>query len=150
MRGKAVHIVAAIAESLRFLAVVFLAFSVGALLDPSASNLLRYAAAPQLLFAAGFFFMWLDPERYSPFRPLLALGKIAGAVCFLPLALALAGDEAARGRTLGVPRLGLGLAFFLAAVDVMSICVLLLGGDAKPESPAPATPAEDIERVEGD
>jgi hypothetical protein len=170
MRSKAVHIVAAIAESLRFFAVVFLAFSVGALLDPSVSSLLRYAAAPQLLFAAGFFFMWLDPARYSPYRPLLIIGKAASAICFLPLAAALVGSEAAKGATFGLPRLGLELAFFLAAVDVMSLCVLVLGhpvsdgvrpasGEGRPgqagsgafPSGAPVGQSpEDIERVEGD
>jgi hypothetical protein len=160
MRGKAVHFFAAIAESLRFLAVVFLAFSVGALLDPSVSNLLRYAAAPQLLFAAGFFFMWLDPARYSSYRPLLAIGKIAGAICFLPMAAALAGDPATRSSTLGVPFLGGKLALFLVAVDVTSLCILVLGGPAaarggQPAASDRAAPAvgqspEDIERVEGD
>ena len=55
MRRKAVHLMAAIVESLRFLALAFLAFDLG-LLNPSVSSLIRYAAAPQLLFAAGFFF----------------------------------------------------------------------------------------------
>jgi hypothetical protein len=158
MRGKAVHIVAAIAESFRFLAVVFLAFSVGALLDPSVSDLLRYAAAPQLLFAAGFFFMWLDPARYSSYRPLLAIGKASSAVCFLPLGAAIVGDPAARGAVLGVPRLGLALAFFLVIVDVASLCILAQGGPASGEgssgSPGGKAPpygqsADDIERVEG-
>jgi hypothetical protein len=155
MRGKGVHIFAAIAESLRFVAVVFLAFSLGALLDPSVSSLLRYAAAPQLLFAAGFFFMWLDPARYSSFRPLLAIGKAASAACFLPLAAALVGDPAAMGPTFGISYLGVSLAFFLAVVDVTSLCILALGGPAKAGEglPPPATPPvgqspEDIERIE--
>jgi hypothetical protein len=127
MRGKVVHIVAAIAEGLRFFAVIFLAFSVGALLNPSVSNLLRYAAAPQLLFAAGFFFMWLDPARYSSYRPLLAIGKAASAVCFLPLSGALIRDPAAMGSTFGIPYFGVILAFFLVVVDVSSLCILILG-----------------------
>jgi hypothetical protein len=160
MRGKAVHIFAAIAESLRFLAVAFLAFSVGALLDPSASSLLRYAAAPQLLFAAGFFFLWLDPARYSAYRPLLAIGKAASAVCFLPLAAALLGDPQASGSTFGLRGLGLAFGLFLAAVDVSSLCILVFAGPAAPEGgrsgppsapggSAPAEPPDDgIERVE--
>ena len=159
MRGKAVHIIAAIAESLRFLAVAFLAFSVGALLSPSVSSLLRYAAAPQLLFAAGFFFMWLDPARYSSYRPLLAIGKAASAVCFLPLAGALIRDPAAMGSTFGIAYLGVILAFFLVVVDLSSLCILMLGSPPKAGAPglpdAPGRPEPgvgqspgDIERVE--
>ncbi|HSV55483.1 MAG TPA: hypothetical protein VLH39_00055 [Magnetospirillaceae bacterium] len=37
--------------------------------------LLQFAASPHLLFAGGFFFLWLDPLRYGAFRPLLAAGK---------------------------------------------------------------------------
>jgi hypothetical protein len=156
MRRKAVHIVAAIAEGLRFLAVVFLAFSVGALLDPSVSSLLRYAAVPQLLFAAGFFFMWLDPARYSSYRPLLAVGKAALVVCFLPLAGALVRDPKAMGASLGVPFLGLILAFFLVAVDISSLCVLAFGsappvdgGPSRPDHGPAGQGPSDIERVEG-
>jgi hypothetical protein len=154
MRRKAVHLIAAIAESLRFIAVVFLAFSVGALMDTSVSGLLRYAAAPQLLFAAGFFFMWLDPARYSSYRPLLAVGKVALVVCFLPLAASLLRDPNAVGATFGIPFLGVYLAFLVAATDIASLCVLAVGGSPS-DRKAPPAPAdigqspEDIERVEG-
>lgn len=158
MRRKAVHLIAAIAESLRFFALAFLAFSVGALLDPGAASLLRYAAVPQLLFAAGFFFMWLDPERYSSYRPLLAIGKAALVVCFLPMAAALLRDANATGTTFGLPFLGIILAFFIAAVDIACLCVLAL---AAPRSISPSArkgptnradvgqSPEDIEQVEG-
>jgi hypothetical protein len=144
MRRKAVHIVAAIAESLRFFAVVFLAFSVGALLDSSVANLLRYAAAPQLLFAAGFFFMWLDPARYSSYRPLLLIGKAASAVCFLPLAGAVIRDSGAMGSTFGVPYLGLVLAFLLAVVDLSSLFILTLGSEPGSSSGHPSSTRPDI------
>jgi hypothetical protein len=163
MRRKAVLLVAAVAESLRFLALAFLAFDVGALLDPSASSLLRYAAAPQLLFAAGFFFMWLDHPRYSEFRPLLLIGKAACLVCFLPLASTLARDPRAAQAVLGVRGLGLALAFFIAAADIFGLTVLALVGRPSPlpaepgaiEASAPAAVQEpgqgpgDIEKVEG-
>jgi hypothetical protein len=115
MRRKAVHLFAAIAESLRFIAVAFLAFSVGALSGSSVSSLLRYAAAPQLLFAAGFFFMWLDAGRYASYRPLLLVGKIASVACFIPLAAALVRDP-------GAAMIGFGM----AAVDIMSLSILTL------------------------
>ena len=154
MRRKAVHIVTAIAEAVRFLAVMFLAFDVGALFSASASSLIRYAAVPQLLFAAGFFFMWLDPPRYSAYRPLLAIGKAAGVVCFLPLAGAVMRDPNATGSTFGIAFLGIYLAFFIAAVDIASLCVLALGSGPSAQN-APKLPAsvgqspDDIEQVEG-
>lgn len=154
MRRKAVHLIAAIGESLRFAAVAFLAFSVGALADSSVSNLLRYAAAPQLLFAAGFFFMWLDPDRYFSYKPLLLVGKLAGAVCFLPLAGTILRDPSARGSTFGLPGLGVVLAFLIALADIASLCVLALSagapaGNAKPTPPGVDQGPDDIERVEG-
>ncbi len=154
MGRKAVHLVAAIAESLRFVALVFLAFGVGALLDPTVASLLRYAAASQLLFAAGFFFMWLDPDRYSSYRPLLAIGKIALVVCFLPLAAALLRDPSAAGPVLGVRFLGAYLAFAIAAADIFGLCVLALAGPASGKKGPSAAAGigqspEDIERVEG-
>jgi len=126
-------------------------------MDASVSSLLRYAAAPQLLFAAGFFFMWLDPERYSSYRPLLAVGKLALVVCFLPLAASLLRDPNATGSTLGVPFLGIYLAVAVAVVDVASLCILALGGghaasaSAEKGPSAPVKPGQgpgDIEQVE--
>jgi hypothetical protein len=152
MRRKAVHLVAAIAESLRFVAVLFLAYDLGALLNPTVSSLIRYAAAPQLLFAAGFFFLWLDPPRYRSYRPLLAIGKAASAACFLPLAAALARDPKAAAIAFGLPFMGMALAFFIAAVDIACLSVLIL---LRPDAefgagpPAPGQAPGDIERAEG-
>ena len=126
MRHKAVHLLAAIAESLRFLAIVFLAFDVGGLLSTSVASLLRYAAAPQLLFAAGFFFLWLDPTRYGAYRPLLLIGKAACLVCFFPLATALVREPRALATAFGLPYMGIALAFFIAAVDIGSLSALIL------------------------
>ncbi len=117
---------AAIAESLRFLAIVFLAFDLDVLLGPSASSLLRYAAAPQLLFVAGFFFLWLDPGRYDAYRSLLIVGKLASIACFIPLALALARDPKTSAVSLGVPGLGGILASLIVVVDIASLSVLAL------------------------
>lgn len=158
MRRKPVHLAAAIAESLRFFAIAFLAYSVGALGTASVSSLLRYAAAPQVLFALGFFFLWLEPERCASYRPLLIVGKAAGLLCYLPLGSALAVDPAARGISLGRPALGLGLALLIAAADMLSLTVLFLtkapepsgpgtGPAAEPPKPAGQGPDE-IERVE--
>jgi hypothetical protein len=146
---------AAIAESLRFLAIVFLAFDLGALQSASVSGLLRYAAAPQLLFAAGFFFLWLDPKRYGSYRPLLAIGKLASLVCYVPLAMALARDPKASGPTFGISLFGLALAAYIAIADLASASVLLLARPLPAVGPDPSKPAtpgqgpDDIERVEG-
>jgi hypothetical protein len=146
MRRKAVHLMAAIVESLRFIAIAFLAFDLGLLLNPSVSSLLRYAAAPQLLFAAGFFFLWLDPSRYGSYRPLLLIGKVASVACLLPLARSVA--IAPGAASFGLPFLAIALIFFIGAVDIASISILAL---AKPEQPhsVPGQGVDDIERVEG-
>jgi hypothetical protein len=159
MRGKAVHLAAAIAESFRFVALAFLAFSVGALYDSSASSLLRYASAPQLLFAAGFFFMWLDPGRYGSYRPLLLVGKAASLVCLAPLAASVAADPSAQGEAFGLRAAGLVLAFAVVAIDVGGLAVLALAGSGggAPGGDRPATPTgprlpgqgpDDIEGIE--
>ncbi len=146
---------AAIAESLRFLAIVFLAFDIGGLLGPSVTGIVRYAAAPQLLFAAGFFFLWLDPKQYVSFRPLLTIGKLASLVCLLPLALALAQDPKTAYLAFGVPRFGAIIAVFIAVVDLGSLSVLLFSRplpDKATGGSGPSIPGqgpEDIERVEG-
>jgi len=146
---------AAIAESLRFLAIVFLAFDLGTLQSAGVSGLLRYAAASQLLFAAGFFFMWLDPKRYGSYRPLLFIGKLASLVCYVPLAMALARDPKNAGPAFGISLFVLALAAYIAIADVATASVLLLVGPlpAVARDPSkPATPGQgpdDIERVEG-
>jgi hypothetical protein len=41
----------------------------------AASQILRLLAAPNILFAAAFFFLAIDRERYAVYQPLLILGK---------------------------------------------------------------------------
>jgi hypothetical protein len=156
MRRKPVFLVAAIAETIRFLALAFLAYTIGALATSSVSGVLRYAAAPQILFAAGFFFLWLDRERYGSYRPLLLLGKAACLVCLFPMARAVAGDPQAIGIAFGRPAFGLSLTLLVAAEDILALALLLFAkseGAGKAVEPA-AKPSEagqgpdDIERVE--
>jgi hypothetical protein len=129
-----------------------LASNVGALTSPSVSSLLRYAAAPQLLFAAGFFFLWLDAPRYREYRPLLLIGKAACVVCLFPLAVSLVGDPKTVALAFGLPFMGIALAFFVAMVDIASLAVLV--GVKLPERPAEAPSAspgqtqDEIEKVE--
>jgi hypothetical protein len=126
MKRKAVHIAAAAAELVRFFALMFLAESLGALRSQSgADRIFRYAAAPQLLFPAGFFFLWLDPDRYAAYRPLLAAGKGVGMGALVPLAfLAVALLRSDTTEALS-PSLSLGLLAAIGAIDAFSLAVLL-------------------------
>lgn len=151
MRRKPIHLCAAITEAIRFFALAFLAYAIGSLGSASVEGILRYAAVPQILFAAGFFFLWFDPLRYSAYRSLLLLGKIASILCLLPLAASVAGDPGARGLSLGKPALGLSMALLISALDLFALAVLFL---AKPQiqaadgsKPIGQSP-EDIERIE--
>ena len=85
MQRKPLYLVASAAETARFFALPFLALALGGLRDSAGSaSFFRYAAGAQLLFVAGFFFLWLDRPRYDAFRSLLFLGKIVSVVTFLP------------------------------------------------------------------
>ena len=63
MKRRVSSLAAAGVEIARFALLMFLARDFGAI-DGGGGfpRLLRYAAAPQLLFALGFFFLWLDAE----------------------------------------------------------------------------------------
>lgn len=52
----------------------------------SSAQILRLLAAPNILFAAAFFFLAVDRERYAVYQPLLIVGK-AAAVFSASLAL---------------------------------------------------------------
>jgi hypothetical protein len=159
MKRKAVYIAATVAELLRFLALVALADGLGALKGESgADRVFRYAAAPQLLFAAGFFFLWLDEERYSVYRPLLLVGKLASALAFLPLAALIAALIRMAPLQLQSPAQTAGLASYAALAELFSVAVLVFGRPGKDRSPLPPKAREDasngpkgpddIERVE--
>ncbi|MDP3177379.1 MAG: hypothetical protein Q8M76_05705, partial [Spirochaetaceae bacterium] len=122
MKRKAVFFVSAVAELLRFLAILFLADSLGALRDPGSAKALRLAAAPQLLFGVGFFFLWLDPALYAPYRPLIAAGKAASLAALIPVPLYV------QAQGLFLPGYGLALACVavVAFVDLFSLAALAL------------------------
>jgi hypothetical protein len=149
MQRKPFFLAAAIAELLRFLAIFFLADSLGVLrMGVGVPALFRYAASPQLLFAAALFFLWYDYERYEAYRPLLVAGKAVSLFVFIPLALRLAASQL--GEMSDFILLG-----FAALVD---IGVLVLAA-RKPAAVKAASPSvegrtgprgpEDIEKVEG-
>jgi len=158
MKRRPIHLAATIAELLRFGALIMLVQSLGLFrVSNGALRLLRYAAAPQLIFAAGFFFLWFDRERYKAYRPLLMLGKIVSLAALLPVAV-LVGDylraEPGMMSSPGAAMVYLGL---IVLVDLGALAVLVLSGESvergHPREPAPPLepgqgPA-DIEKVEG-
>ncbi|HRZ65222.1 MAG TPA: hypothetical protein P5133_09860, partial [Spirochaetia bacterium] len=139
MKRKFLYLVAAIAELARFLALLLLSADFGAIGEGGGfPRLFRYAAAPQLLFAAAFFFLWLDEARYGPYRPLAAIGKLALLAAALPLGLEVAYSFVEPGSGLrdpGFASLALG---FSLAVDLFG---LGLAAPRRPES-WPAAAAE--------
>ena len=150
MKRRPIHLAAVIAEILRFFALIMLAQSLGLFRGASgAARLMRYAAAPQLLFPAAFFFLWLDRERYKAYRPLLILGKIVSLAALLSVAV-LVGDFL-RAEPDMMPNPGAAILYLgiLVIVDLGALAVLALGGAEPERSPAPGQGPGDIEKVEG-
>ena len=156
MQRKPLFLVAAAAELGRFLALAFLAGAVGALRSGSGlPAFFRYAMAPQLLFAAMFFFLWYDRERYGAYRPLAIAGKAVSLAAFIPLAVGLVAEGASMAY---LARQGALAAAAVLGIDLGSLLLLCLYGrpegetEAEPgEAGAPGAPRgpEDIEKVEG-
>jgi hypothetical protein len=156
MKRKAIYLVTAAAELLRFLAILVLADALGAFRDPGSAKALRLAAVPQLLFAAGFFFLWLDPALYAPYKPLIGVGKAASLAALIPIPLYIQGE----GRLLPGYALALASAAFVAFVDFLSLAALALSRHDRAQGPDGGNPPAvdddrpgqgpaDIERVEG-
>jgi len=152
MKRRPILLAAAIAELLRFFALMTLAQGLGLFRAANgAERLFRYGAAPQLLFAAGFFFLWLDHVRYNAYRPLLIVGKIAGLVVLVPVALLLGDYLKAAQAMLPHPGTVAALVGVIALVDVLSLTLLALSGE-RDDGPLEAPPGqgpEDIEKVGG-
>lgn len=168
MQRNPLFLVASAAETARFIALAFLAGALGGLREGEGlPALFRYAAAPQLLFVAAFFFLWLDRERYGAYRALLLVGKVLSLVAFIPLFISMVQN---RGSSL-MSRTGPTAAMVAVGIDLFSFMVLLLSGTegapsdsggsshalSSPDSPSvesvqtglgPRGP-EDIEKVEG-
>jgi hypothetical protein len=137
MKRKIPYLAASCAELARFVMLMILARDFGAI-DGAGGfpRLVRYAAAPQLLFAAGFFFLWLDAPRYRQYRPLLAVGKLAGLISLAPLAGEILYARFEHSAQMRDPRAAFVHVLFLAAVDIGSLAIALLC--AMPEASAPA------------
>jgi hypothetical protein len=152
MQRKPLFLVAAVAELARFLALAFLAEALGGLRSGTALPLFfRYLAAPQLLFAAAFFFLWFDPSRYAAYRPLALLGKGLSVLASLPLLVGLL--RLTSGATLVGPEAA-PASLVAVGVDLFGLLVLATagrGGRGVVEAPPDEGPKgpESIEKVEG-
>jgi hypothetical protein len=125
MKRKIPHLVASITELVRFFALMLLAGNLGMVAgDGGASRLFRYVAAPQLLFAVGFFFLWLDFGRYGSYRPLLAVGKVAALVAFVPFFGFIVFSLAEPAMGVGDSRAALLESLFIVLTDLGSLAVL--------------------------
>jgi len=134
MQRKPLFLAAAVAETARFFSLAFLANALGGLHEAtSLPSFIRYASAAQLIFVLGFFFLWLDRQRYDSYRSLLFVGKMVSLAAFLPFFATL----------LQAQRSGLGdgspfvpaLAAF--AVDAFGFFILLASKPFGTGSPGP-------------
>jgi hypothetical protein len=106
-------------EVLRYFA---LAWILEALLSGYPPPVLRFMAAPNLMFGAAFFFLAMDPVRYGSYRPLMLVGKavaVFAALVAAPGLFGLGGVSLQPGRTVLA---GIGL---VVLWDIMAALVLL-------------------------
>jgi len=118
-----------------------LAWVLDGLMSGYPPQILRFAAAPNLMFGAAFFFLAMDPGRYGVYRPLILLGKAVTVFAALVAVPRLAGLGGLPMR-IDLPSIA-GLAF-VVAWDVCSALVLLfrefpVAGEACNQAP-PAGP----------
>jgi len=153
MKRRFPYLAASIAELARFFALMLLAGNIGAAGENEGmSRFFRYAAAPQLLFAAGFFFMWLDAARYGPYRPLLAVGKIVCLLAFVPFVAFVVFSLGSPGLGLADPPAAFLASLFVALEDAGALAVLGIcgrpGGGQDVVVPGAAPAGQGIDEIE--
>ncbi|HUW69695.1 MAG TPA: hypothetical protein VMX33_05630 [bacterium] len=129
-------------ELVRYLTLAFAAQPFAVSL-PLAQQMLRLVAAPNLLFAVGFFFMGLDARRYGDYRPLLIVGKAVALFSSLIALPRLFGGDATSSYRLArivIPAIALW--------DATATAVLLLRHPAT--QPAVESAQTEPERIEVD
>ena len=85
-------------------------------------QILRFMAAPNLMFGAAFFFLAMDPARYGSYQPLLLVGKavtVFAALVAAPLLAGIGGESLQPGTSVLA---GLG---FVVLWDLIAALVLL-------------------------
>jgi hypothetical protein len=132
MMKKKRFLAASILELLRYFVIGAMAPAIG--LDAAGKAgeaLFRYALLPQLLFAAGFFFLWLDGERYARYRTLLLVGKVGlilpGALFSFSIHLGARSGAGVFGIPGAAPQASLALVF----ADLFGLLCLILPGNPK-------------------
>jgi len=129
-------------ELVRYLLLALTAQPFAAAL-PLAHQMLRLVAAPNLLFAVGFFFMGLDARRYADYRPLLVVGKAVALFASVIALPRLFGSDATSSYSLArivIPAIALW--------DAIATTVLLLWRPAT--QPAVEPTQTEPERIEVD
>ncbi len=152
MRRSFITLLGAAGEAVRYFGLIALARAfLGGASGKTTLALLQFAASPHLLFAGGFFFLWLDPRRYDAFRPLLAAGK---ALCFLTLgtllarfALGFLGELPPQGDP-GTLLAAMGAFLAWDAAAGLALVRSLRVRPLEPAEPRPATPRTSPEPVE--
>jgi hypothetical protein len=133
--------------ALEFLRYFTLAWALERLLAVVPPQLLRFVAAPNLLFGVAFLFLALDPSRYEVYRPLVVVGKsvaVFAAVVTIPNLLGL------DGQSLQADFMVLaGLALIAVWDIVSSVLLLLLKLPSKPAAVGTEVPGA-VEVVEVD
>jgi hypothetical protein len=123
-------------EILRYFA---LAWILEELLSGYPPQILRFMAAPHLMFGAAFFFLAVDPLRYGAYRPLMIVGKavvVFAALVAAPRLIGIGGEALQSGPSV------LGGLALVVLWDIMAAMVLLFRrfpvspGNGKPELPA--------------
>jgi hypothetical protein len=100
-----------------------LSWALGQLFSRFPPQILRFVAAPNLLFGVAFFFLAMDPVRYGVYRPLILAGKAVAVFAALVSVPRLAGLDGERMRV----SLSVLAALALVVVwDISSALVLLL------------------------
>lgn len=152
MRRSIITLLGAGGEVVRFFGLVALARAfLGGAGGRTSLALLQFAASPHLLFAGGFFFLWLEPRRYDAFRPLLAAGK---ALCVLTLgslavrfALTFRNELPPQGDP-GLLLTAMGAFLVWDAAAALALIRSLRDRPLGAEAPEPGTPAPEPEAVE--
>ncbi len=99
-----------------------LAWILEELLSAYPPQILRFMAAPNLMFGAAFFFLAMDPVRYGSYRPLMLVGKAAtvfAALVAAPRLVGMVGEPLQSGPSV------LGALALVVLWDIMATLVLL-------------------------
>ncbi len=133
-------------EIVRFLALFAAVLGLGLPEDRGSTLWLLFFGSGQLVLAAAFLFLFLDPPRYHSLRPFLVLGKGLGLFSALLLVLleplpSFALAAPVRLFSLRIPPAALLWVVALFDLAVMGFLLTGRGATARPEDAPPAPPA---------